>query len=381
MPRLLCGCEAPAGAAFLYVRRVESAAGFTRPFPGDLGPRCPRLGFILSGAIRGFEQGEPKSQGLGVGLFCSSPQESPHPTCDLLAVLCPRVAPARSCLQAPPDPDPPAPDPALGDFWLLRKRSPLPCTRPLPCIRDPAFSWGAVSTPSGCEPDWFEALSVLRPVGASPDFCTFWDPFPPPCPHAKLAPAGLPLFLERRPVTPPSPPAAWPTAGTVLLMPRGATGARTGRLLCTRQLWFPLPFCPLPSRTIWFSVFLELLSSGPGIKGLFPNVLGGSLLHVGRGGSSPPPPPRGSAPPSTIRASLLSPSCWRDCLHLANWRPTDVSGWSCFEREEAAMPLEASPSSSATLFLFPDSNFWKETSPLRVSTSPALPLDVLPLPR
>lgn len=94
VPRLLCGCEAPAGAAFLYVRRVDSAARFSRPFSGHPGPRSPREVFILQTE---YEQTEPKSRGLGVVLFfCSGPQESPYPTCELLASLrSPPVPPGR----------------------------------------------------------------------------------------------------------------------------------------------------------------------------------------------------------------------------------------------------------------------------------------------
>lgn len=101
---------------------------------------------------------------------------------------------------------------------------------------------------------------------------------------------------------------------------------------------------------------------------------------MGSVGSAPlPTTPPDSAPPSTT-ASLVAPSHWQDwVLHHANWQPADVSGLSCFKREEAAVPPEASPPSSATLF--PDSDFCKEKSSLDVSTSPTLPPNPLPLPR
>ena len=76
--------------------------------------------FILSGALRGFEQTEPKSQVQGAGLFGSSPQESPHPPV--------RSWPLLASLLSPPGS--PYPDPVLS--FLQTQNPQLPTQLSVP---------------------------------------------------------------------------------------------------------------------------------------------------------------------------------------------------------------------------------------------------------
>lgn len=102
------------------------------------------------GALRGFEQTEPKSQVQGAGQFCSSPQENPHPPVRsrplLAALLGPRGRPTPTLSSVSSRHRPRSSSCLLAS----EKRSPsLPRMCPLPCIGEPHFSWGAVSAPQG----------------------------------------------------------------------------------------------------------------------------------------------------------------------------------------------------------------------------------------